>query len=165
MKLPKPFFSESEELNVKWVDFKTRNENFYSTIGISPIDISDHLKKKLYKNLDTGILTSATLAIEKSFEFNKNQLGLDELSRVNEHLISSPFNFKNQSLLCIPTDIPELHSENYMQKTSGYLIELLNLTKGNALILFTSYELLNRVHSTITAGSCKFRYQCIGSGG
>jgi len=143
------FFSVYEDLNVKWVDLKTRNESFFSTIGISPIDISDHLKKKLYKNLDTAVLTSATLAIDKSFEFNKSQLGLDELNRVNELMVSSPFNFKEQSLLCIPTDVPELHSEDYLEKISLYLKELLFITSGNALILFTSYDLLNRVHTII----------------
>ena len=143
------FFSESDDLNVKWVDLKAKNENFYSKIGISPIDISDHLKKKLYKNLDTAVLTSATMAIDKSFEFNKNQLGLDELDRVSELLVSSPFNFSEQALLCIPTDVPELYEGDYTNKISSYLKELLLLTNGNALLLFTSYELLNGTHAVL----------------
>ena len=143
------FFSERDDLNVKWIDFKTRNENFFSTVGVSPIDISDHLKKKLYKNLDMAILTSATLAIDKSFEFNKSQMGLDELTSVNELLVSSPFNFKEQALLCIPTDVPEPYAKDYSQKISQYLKELLLITNGSALLLFTSYELLNTVHSNL----------------
>jgi len=143
------FFSKNDDLKVKWIEIKERNKNLSYSIGISPIDISDYLQENMYKNLDSAVITSATLAIDKSFDFNKEQMGLQKLDEVNEILVESPFNFKEQVTLCIPTDVPRHEDKNYAQNMSLYLKELLLLTNGNALILFTSYQMLNTIYSTI----------------
>ncbi len=143
------FFSENDDLKVRWIEIKERNKNLSYSIGISPIDVSDYLQENMYKNLDSAVITSATLAIDKNFEFSKEQMGLQKLDEVNEVLVESPFNFKEQVTLCIPIDVPEHEDKNYAQKMSLYLKELFLLTNGNALILFTSYKMLNTVYSAI----------------
>lgn len=143
------FFSEGEDLKVKWVDIKKRNKTFLYSIGISPINVSDYLREDMYKNLDSAVLTSATLTIDKSFEFSREQLGLQEMDKVNEFRVESPFNYKEQAMLCVPTDVPGPDGRNYEQKITPYLKQLLLLTKGNALILFTSYQMLNEVYAAV----------------
>lgn len=144
------FFSEGDDLKVKWVDIKKRNKTLLYSIGISPINVSDYLREDMYKNLDSAVLTSATLTIDKSFEFSREQLGLQEMDKVNEFRVESPFNYKEQAMLCVPTDVPGgQNGKNYEQKIVPYLKKLLLLTNGNALILFTSYQMLNEVHSAV----------------
>ncbi len=94
-------------------------------------------------------MTSATLAVKKSFNFLKSGLGLEENERVSEFILPSPFNYKEQALLAIPTDIPEPVERGYSEKLPPIIMEAVKASRGNALILFTSYSLLDAVYKKI----------------
>ena len=63
---------------------------------------------------ETTTLTSATLATRGNFRFLKKRLGLNEEhldkynvnTNVDEHIILSPFDFQDQTILAVPTDLP-----------------------------------------------------------
>jgi len=146
------FFKQKDDQNVKWVEVRIRNGNIFISLGISPIDISNQLKQKLYSNTKTVVMTSATLAVENSFEFQKSQLGLENNSRTREQKVLSPFNYKKQVVLGMPVNIPEHHSSNYIEVVSKILQEVIEISGGRALILFTSYNTLNSVTNAINDG-------------
>ena len=97
-------------------------------------------------------MTSATLAVEESFEFQKSQLGLTADPRIREQRVLSPFNYKEQVLLGMPVNIPEHSSQDYINVVSGILEEVIKMSGGSALILFTSYTTLNSVTNAINDG-------------
>jgi len=146
------FFKQKDDQNVKWVEVRIRNGNIFISLGISPIDISNQLKQKLYSNTKTVVMTSATLAVENSFEFQKSQLGLENNSRTREQKVLSPFNYKKQVVLGMPVNIPDHHSSNYIEVVSKILQEVIEISGGRALILFTSYNTLNSVTNAINDG-------------
>jgi ATP-dependent DNA helicase DinG len=94
-------------------------------------------------------MTSATLAVKKSFDFIKSGLGLEDSERVNEVILPSPFNYREQAFLAIPTDIPEPMKKEYSERLSPIIFEAIRISRGNALILFTSYSLLETVYKKI----------------
>jgi len=143
------FFKQKDDENVKWVEIRARRGNSFISLGISPIDVSGQLKQKLYDKTKTVVMTSATLAVEESFEFQKTQLGLDGNSRVREQRVLSPFNYKEQVMLGMPANIPEYNSSEYIKAVSGILQDVVKISGGRALILFTSYATLNSVTETI----------------
>ena len=144
------FFKQKDDQNVKWVEVRGRGGNTFISLGISPIDVSNQLKQKLYDKTKTVVMTSATLAVEESFQFQKTQLGLEDNSRVNEQRVLSPFNFKEQVLLGIPLNIPEYNSPDYIKAVSAILQDVVEISGGRALVLFTSYQTLNSVTNVIS---------------
>ena len=144
------FFKQQDDSFVKWIECKVRGENILSTIGLSPIDVSSNLKEKLYENCKTLIMTSATLAVDKNFKFQKAQLGLENNLRLSELLVESPFNYKEQALLSLPTDIPEPKEKLFQSSIHSSILDSLLVSNGNAFVLFTSYALLEKVYSQIS---------------
>ncbi len=143
------FLDSEEDGYVRWVEGRMRGGEIISGIGLSPLDVSPQLKEKLYSRCRTVVMTSATLAVKKSFNFLKSGLGLEENERVSEFILPSPFNYKEQALLAIPTDIPEPVERGYSEKLPPIIMEAVKASRGNALILFTSYSLLDAVYKKI----------------
>ena len=94
-------------------------------------------------------MTSATLTVRNNFEFMKSGLGLMDDERVAQSMLPSPFNYEEQLLLTIPNDIPEPGSPKYAEKIIPLIAEAVKASNGNALILFTSYSLLETVYQSI----------------
>ncbi len=116
------------------------------TIHASPLDISGRLKELLYGAVETVVFTSATLSTNNSFDYIKSRLGLDEAI---EGIYPSHFDFKRRSLLYIPTDLPVPQAPHFASTIAERILEILERTKGRALVLFTSYANLNTVHALI----------------
>ena len=107
----------------------------------SPIDVSSHLRGLLFSNLETTVLTSATLAVEGSFSFIRERLGVDE---AEELMLPSHFDFKRQTRLYVPAGMPDPNSEGFLEEAVGEMIRLLELTRGRAFLLFTSLRNMER---------------------
>jgi len=143
------FLDSGEDGYVRWIEGRVGKGGIISGLGLSPLDISSHLKERLYSRCKTIVMTSATMAVRKSFSFLKSELGLEDEERVREFIIPSPFNYKEQALVAIPTDITEPVESGYSDRISPIVMKAVRASHGNALILFTSYYLLERVHTEI----------------
>lgn len=143
------FLSTEDDGFVRWVEGRMGRGGILSGLGLSPLDISPTLKERLYSKCDTVVMTSATMAVNKDFRFLKSGLGLEDEQRVDELILPSPFNYEEQLLLTIPDDIPEPGNVGYAEAISGLIRDAVKASKGNALILFTSYTLLETVYRNI----------------
>lgn len=143
------FLSTEDDGFVRWVEGRMGKSGILSGIGLSPLDISPTLKDRLYSKCDTVVMTSATMAVNKDFSFLKSGLGLEDELRVEERILPSPFDYEEQLLLTIPDDIPEPGNVGYAEAVSGLIRDATLASKGNALILFTSYTLLETVYRKI----------------
>lgn len=144
------FISLEDDGFVRWVEGRTGRGGALSGLGLSPLDISPIIKERLYGKASTVVMTSATMAVGKSFNFMKTGLGLTDDSRVSELILPSSFNYKEQLLLAIPDDLPEPGTSSYAGAISPLIKDALRLTNGSALILFTSYSLLQTVYEQIS---------------
>lgn len=124
-----------------YVFFSEKNSDFVE-IKASIINTGELLSKNLFNKKKGFILTSATLSIDNNFDYFKSCVGLENFD-VIEKILDSPFNFKKQSILYIPSKIPEITNNDFLKIASYTIEELLKITKGHAFILFTSYAMLN----------------------
>lgn len=144
------FFSGDEDGNVRWIEGRMRGDTIISGFGLSPLNVSEVLEERLYSGCDTVVMTSATMTVNKDFGFFKSRLGLEENERTTESSLPSPFDFQKQALLTVPRDVPEPNDRQFTKAISPMILEALNVTHGNALILFTSYGMLGKVFDDLS---------------
>jgi ATP-dependent DNA helicase DinG len=108
----------------------------------SPIDVSRLIREALFDRMRAAVLTSATLAVDGSFEYVKGRLGItpDEELRV-----ASEFDYATQALLYLPRRIPAPKAPNFAEAAAREVIEIVTRTRGRAFVLFTSYAVLRTV--------------------
>lgn len=110
----------------------------------TPLDIATEMEEAVLANLDTAVFTSATLAVDGSFEYMKNEMGLSNLGeKLMELKVGSPFDFKKNVVLAVPTELPPPDSRGFSEAAAKTLLEVLEVTRGRAFVLFTSYALMN----------------------
>jgi ATP-dependent DNA helicase DinG len=113
----------------------------------APVDVSQILREALWEQGPTAVLVSATLETR----FLRGRLGLDD---VRELVLPSPFDFREQTLLYVPTHMPEPRADGYYARLAEEVVALCNLSRGRALVLTCSYraldELVDRVRSRLS---------------
>jgi ATP-dependent DNA helicase DinG len=125
---------------LKWYERKKRNV----TLHASPLDISESMNELLYQKTKTAVFISATLSTNGNFDYFRSRMGLG--SAVLEGIFPSPFDFQKQTLMYIPKDLPMPNDLSFAPAIAGRIAELLRISEGRALVLFTSYHNLNVVH-------------------
>ncbi len=136
---------------VKWVETDLRVPQNVTTITQQPASVADYLTRDFFQKKKSVVITSATLTINHSYQFIRKELGLTDLP-VNEIVIPSPFNYKNQVELLIPEDLPEIKSvsvDDYVVAITEHIITIAEATKGRMLLLFTSHEMLKKTYELI----------------
>lgn len=116
------------------------------SLNMAPLEVASLLNEHLFSRLDTCILTSATLTVDRSFAYIRQQLGLGE---ADELVVESPFDYATSTLLCLAEDIPEPGEPGYQRQVNEALIDLLRATRGRALVLFTSHSALQATYRAI----------------
>jgi ATP-dependent DNA helicase DinG len=138
----------------KDVEFLTRADNasfvYYLDVrgrGVflraSPIDVSDIVRELLLEKMTATVLTSATLSVDGSFDYVRGRLGV---RRAHEVRLPSEFDYASQTVLYLPTRMPDPRSPSFTQAAGREVIEVLKRTRGRAFVLFTSYANLRQVH-------------------
>ena len=114
----------------------------------SPINISSELKKELFGKIPAVIMTSATLAIDGSFGYLKDRVGLEDPLELE---VGSPFNYEEQVQLFLAKKMPDpqREAEKYRDKLMEKIKHYLKLTAGKAFVLFTNYKLMNEIHEAL----------------
>ncbi len=118
-------------------------------VNAAPIDVSGALREALFERVDTAVLTSATLATRDGFDFLRSRLGLDGGGiKVAEAVYPSPFDYEEQTIVAIPTDLPGPRDEDngrFDVATADIVRDLAEMSDGGIFVLFTSYRSLRRV--------------------
>lgn len=133
---------EEEDLRVNWA--VTNKDKLSFEINSAPIFISKTLSEHLWNRVP-AILTSATLAVNKACNYTKNQLGIE----CKELILDSPFNYSEQSRLHLPKLSTDPNSQEYNATISKTITELVKITEGRTLALFTSIKAMNNVSSAV----------------
>lgn len=129
---------EEDENTIKWSEAKDNKlGDPMVKLKVVPLDISPLIKAGLFDD-HVVICCSATLSVHGKFDFFRYQTGFPEDSF--ELVVPSPFDYKQQAL-------------NYISDGSFDPIyemqELIEMSKGNAFVLFTSYKDMNDYYNRI----------------
>jgi ATP-dependent DNA helicase DinG len=133
----------SDRRFVYWIE--RRNRGCY--LQATPIDVSSILMEKLFSNLDTVVLTSATLAVGGTFEYATRRLGVPGARTL---LVPGHFDYASQALLYVPQHLPDPRSPGFTREASDEIARLLRLSRGRAFVLFTSYQQMRAVYDRVS---------------
>ena len=101
----------------------------------SPIDVAGLLQDKLFDEVPTVVLTSATLSSGGNFSFIRDRLGLDA---AEDLIAESTFDYQRQAILYLPPEMPDPRSREWQDAAVEEVIKILNATEGRAFVLSTS---------------------------
>ena len=138
------FWMENVEKSfVYWVERRGRGCFLQAT----PIDVSAHLAEKLFRTVDSVILTSATLAVAGKFEFTESRLGLKHARTLT---VDGQFDYQKQALLYVPQHLPDPRSPVFSRAAAEEIVKILNHSRGRAFVLFTSYQQMRLIHDLVS---------------
>ena len=142
------FILESKARNtVFWIERRTgRGAQHNVFLQATPITVSDILRTTLFEHLESAVLTSATLAVSGGFEYVRNRVGIQH---ARELVVQSHFDYESQALLYVPPDLPDPRQPQFVERAAQRVRELLEITRGRAFCLFTSYALMNQLHARL----------------
>jgi ATP-dependent DNA helicase DinG len=112
----------------------------------TPIEVGQILRQCLWSQLETSVLTSATLAVGGGFDYIRGRLGLDH---VRELVVPSHFDYESQAILYVPPNLPDPRTPQFAGEASGVIRRLLEITRGRAFLLFTSYAQMNEIYQRL----------------
>lgn len=153
------FIFEPNSNSVYWLerDLKSTKLSF----SMAPIEVDHILNMNLFSEKNSVILTSATLAINESFDHIKARLGLEF---DNSYIYLSPFKYETSTLMLTPEYIPDPRDEGYLEYVCKS-IEMASIgAEGRALALFTSYSSIQSVYEKLEGSLRKHKIDILAQG-
>ncbi|MDH2879372.1 ATP-dependent DNA helicase DinG [Bacillus cytotoxicus] len=136
---------------VTWMETETKGTIHSTMLYAQPIHIGERLADEFFAEKRSVIFTSATLTVNHTFDYIKEELGLEDFAP-HTLMVPSPFRYEEQVKLMVPTDIPlikEVKEEEYIREISQQLKKIAQATNGRILVLFTSYEMLKETYAKL----------------
>ena len=127
---------------VRW--YETRQRGFI--LHMSPTTISNTFHNYISSRDAAWIFTSATLAVGENFNYFAANLGIEH---AHTRHWQSPFDFTAQSLLYLPTGLPEPNTRQYTRAVVDAAVPVINASEGRTFVLVTSYRALNEVAAAL----------------
>ncbi|HUF52092.1 MAG TPA: helicase C-terminal domain-containing protein [Longimicrobiales bacterium] len=133
---------------VRWLERRGRDARARNiSAHAAPIDLAGLLRDALFDRVHTSVLTSATLTTRDGFDFLRRRLGIDSGVRATESVHPSPFEYEQQTILAVPTDITDMRADPRRMATTiaGMVEDHARMTDGGLFVLFTAYGQLRAV--------------------
>ncbi|HEY8459391.1 MAG TPA: ATP-dependent DNA helicase, partial [Blastocatellia bacterium] len=134
--------SADDELFVYWLERRGRGVFLQAT----PIDASGILNDRLFSQVESVVLTSATLTSAGSFEFIRSRLGIDQ---AEELIAESNYDYREQSLLYLPPKMPDPRDAGFQRAAAAEITRILNASQGRAFVLCTSYSQMHALRELV----------------
>ena len=151
------WLQQSVEGAVYWMETSGQHRQRMKLVS-APVDVGPVLRDELFNKVSTVILTSATLAVgNQSFDFIRQRLGL---TKSNEEKVGSPFDYKSQMKLILPEGMPDPGEapQAYETAVCEQIQKYVEMTKGHAFVLFTSYQMLRNCARRLTSWFVSMNY-------
>jgi ATP-dependent DNA helicase DinG len=123
-----------------------RNQTRTTFVQATPIDVSELLHDLVFETIPTVVLTSATLTVQGGFEHLRKRLGLTEARQL---IVPSHFKYGEQALLYLPPEMPDPRDPDFPAAAAEKIRRVLDISKGRAFCLFTSYSQMRDVHERL----------------
>ena len=139
-----------------WIEVREgrigRKKGLITSLCQAPLEVAESLNQALYQRFQSLVMTSATLTVAGAFGYFHSRVGLDllEPARLVELLLDSPFDYQQQALVAIPTDLPEPGNPGFNEAVRDAVEKALLCSQGRSFVLFTSYYLLRQVHGELS---------------
>lgn len=108
-------------------------------LHITPLTVADKFGAQLEAKEAAWIFTSATLEVGGTFNHFCQLLGIENAT---QKILPSPFNYSEQSLLCVPRYLPNTNQTNTLSSLGEMLLPVIEANKGRCFVLCTSYSMM-----------------------
>src|SRR6476661_2059569 len=139
---------------VYWLE--RRNRGVF--LRASPIDVAGLLQDKLFEEVPTVVLTSATLSSGGNFSFIRDRLGLDT---ADDLIAASSFDYQSQAILYLPARMPDPRDREWGSAAAAEVARILQATEGRAFVLSTSLAGMQSLFENVWA---EIDYPCLVQG-
>ncbi|MCK4307551.1 ATP-dependent DNA helicase, partial [candidate division WOR-3 bacterium] len=151
------FLNQSVEDSVYWMEVArrasrsgdiSRSRASRVSINTAPIIVAPWMEQYVFDSDIPIVLTSATLTVDKSFNFFADRIGLQDRE---ELLLSTSFDYKRNAILYIPRDGTDPRNKDYSKFVASEIKKLVQITPQSSgiLVLFTSFRLMNEVYELV----------------
>jgi ATP-dependent DNA helicase DinG len=131
------FLEQNAEGHVYWVE-RTGKAAQFLTLNAAPIDIAPVLRRMIFREDCSCVLTSATLAVGRpDLAYFRDRIGADEVEPLQ---LGSPFDFPKQMKLFVVRKMPDPRDAGYAKALAHWVAHFVAETEGRAFVLFTSYR-------------------------
>jgi DNA polymerase-3 subunit epsilon len=138
-------FRRPDENRVYWLTLLSRTGTL--ALRSAPLEVASLLREHVFGDLQSLVMTSASLAVAGTFDYFCSRVGLGP--EVETLLVASPFDYLNQALVCLPTDVPEPTSEEFEMAVEEIVADVARRLCGRTLALFTSHHQLRNVYTAL----------------
>jgi ATP-dependent DNA helicase DinG len=137
---------------VFWIERRSstgfRQSGTNTWLQATPIEIASLLASDLFESIPSVVLTSATLTVQGNFDHIERRLGL---TGARQLVVPSHFRYGEQALLYLPPEMPDPREAAFTKAAVEKICEILEITRGRAFCLFTSYSQMRQVHEQLIA--------------
>lgn len=121
--------------HVAWLEVGDADDGV--TVALAPSTVNSIIEEGLVRQRRSAVFTGATLRTGANFGYLRDRLGLWD---VKVATVDSPFDFKHNVLLYMPSDMPLPNDGRYQQSVEQAVIAAATACEGRTLALFTSYQ-------------------------
>ena len=148
------WIDQEKEDYVYWIERVGKSQKNISLCA-SPIHIADWCRKELLDRDTSLILTSATLSLAESSDstnqgFNHfiSKIGGEDIATKQ---VGSPFDYLNQMRVYLISEMPDpkAREKDFEKALTPWILQSLKKSQGKALVLFTSYHLMNIAYKAV----------------
>jgi ATP-dependent DNA helicase DinG len=154
------FLAQEYDDHVYWVEHCGRRRTNIE-LRAAPVDVAPYLRRMLFDPNDSGVMTSATLAVGGQFDYFLNRVGGQAAERLQ---LGSPFDFQRQMKVFIPKAMPDPRDKDYKAALVRWLRHFIRLTHGKALVLFTNQMLLQETAAALESFFQELSVACYAQG-
>ena len=136
------FLQQSAEEYVYWIE-RTGKTARNITLNAAPIDVAPVLRRMLFRDDCTSVMTSATLAVGRpDLAYFRRRIGADDAEPLQ---LGSPFDFQKQMKLFVVRKMPDPRDAAYSGALAEWVARFVEDTDGRAFVLFTSYRSMQQL--------------------
>ena len=125
---------------------RTSQKDIFISFNATPLEVAAILERSVFEKVRTVICTSATLSVGGSFDFWMKRVGISKKREdVETKNYPSPFPFSSNAVLAIDVGAPspQKAKDAFKSYVGEAVVKLLIASRGRALVLFTSYDILS----------------------
>ncbi|WP_025154215.1 ATP-dependent DNA helicase [Morganella morganii] len=108
-------------------------------LALTPLTVEDKFREMMSSQKMAWVFTSATLSVNDDLHHFTRRLGLDNAETL---ILPSPFNYQEQTLLCVPRFLPSPNQYGAAKQLAEQLRPLINHNRGRCFFLCTSHQMM-----------------------
>lgn len=136
------FLNQSAPEHVYWIE-KTGKAAQFLTLNAAPADMAPVLRRLLFRDQRSCIMTSATLSVGRTdLAYFRNRVGAEKCEPLQ---LGSPFRFERQMKIFLVRKMPDPRETDYQSALARWIEHFVIQTEGHAFVLFTNYRAMQQL--------------------